>query len=360
MFSFRRWLFCAALALGSKMAAQPALTTVQDILYTADGNRFSGLVTITWQSFEAGDTSNIASQVARITISNGNLYVQLVPTTTAATPATYSVQYNSSGHAQFTEVWVVPPSVASLRVRDVRLSPGAVSTPGPQGQTASVQISDVLGLQAALNLRATVGTGFAVSRAAVINVSGAVDGAVGNLSDCMHVDGTSGACGTGGDGGGANPGFVDAEIPAGTLDGVNSAFTLFGAPNPSSSLTLFRNGMLLKQNLDYTLSSNSIIFQPGAVPRAADTLLGFYRVAASVPGVGFVDGETPSGTIDGVNNFYTLIQAPNPVASLGVYRNGIRLKSGVDYTASNSGITFGAGLVPQIGDVLLCSYRIAQ
>ena len=114
MVSFRRWLLCAALAMDVRVAAQPILTTVQDTLYTADGNRFNGLVSITWQSFEAGDTSNIAGQVTRLTISNGNLFVQLVPTTTANTPATYSVQYNSSGHTQFSEVWVVFPSASPI------------------------------------------------------------------------------------------------------------------------------------------------------------------------------------------------------------------------------------------------------
>ena len=45
MFRFRRWLLFAAMALGSQLAAQPPLTTVQDILYTADGNRFNGVAT---------------------------------------------------------------------------------------------------------------------------------------------------------------------------------------------------------------------------------------------------------------------------------------------------------------------------
>lgn len=363
MFSFRRWLFfyckiLATLVLGFELAAQPTLTTIQDILYTADGNRFNGVISITWQSFESGDTSNIASQTTRLAITNGQLFVQLVPTTTASTPATYAVQYNSTGHAQFSEVWVVFPSVSPLRVRDVRLSPGAVASSGPPAQLGGVNISDVLGLQAALNLRLTLGTGFQTSRAAVINRLGAVDGAVGNLSDCLHVDGSSGACGSGG--GGSTAGFVDAEIPSGTLDGVNASFSLGSAPNPASSLTLFRNGMLLKENLDYTISGSSLIFQSGAIPRPADSLLAYYRVAVSIPGVGFVDSETPSGAVNGVNNFYTLVQAPSPASSLGVYRNGIRLKSGLDYTAAGTGITFLGGLVPQTGDVLLCSYRIVQ
>ncbi|HEV8041872.1 MAG TPA: hypothetical protein VGP62_23540 [Bryobacteraceae bacterium] len=355
MFSFRRWLFCVALAMGSRMAAQPALTTIQDILYTADGNRFNGLITITWQTFDAGDSSVIAAQVARITISNGNLYVQLVPTTTATTPATYSVQYNSSGHTQYNEVWVVFPSATPLRIRDVRLSPGAVSTVGSTTQTTTVQISNVQGLQAALNLRPTQGIGFAVSRSAVINVSGGLDGAVGNLGDCMHVDGTSGACGTGG---GGNTVFVDAETPAGTLDGINTIFTLASPPNPSTSLALYRNGLRQSMVVDYTLASNIITFQAAAVPRPADILLADYRLSV-LPGVGFIDAETPSGTINGVNGSFTLVQAPSPASSLDLYRNGIRLESGVDYALSGNAITFGS-VVPQIGDVLLCSYRIAQ
>jgi len=356
MFSFRRWLFCVALAMGSRMAAQPALTTIQDILYTADGNRFNGLVTITWQSFEAGDGSNIAAQVSQLSISNGNLYVQLVPTTTATTPATYAVQYNSSGHTQFNEVWVVFPSATPLRVRDVRLSPGAVSTVGLAAQTTpSVQISDVAGLQAALNLRPVEGTGFTVSRTAVINISGGVDGAAGNLTDCMHVDGTSGACGTGG---GGSTVFVDAETPGGTLDGVNTAFTLANIPNPSTSLALYRNGLRQSLTVDYTFASNTVTFQAGSAPRPTDILLADYRLNV-LPGVGFIDAETPAGTINGVNGSFTLAQAPSPASSLDLYRNGIRLESGVDYTLSGNAIAFGS-VVPQIGDLLLCSYRIAQ
>ena len=33
--------------------AQPALTTIQDILYRADGTRFNGTIFINWSSFMA-------------------------------------------------------------------------------------------------------------------------------------------------------------------------------------------------------------------------------------------------------------------------------------------------------------------
>lgn len=359
MLGFRWRPVCAALAFSATMAAAPALTTIQDVLYMADGSFFNGVVTITWKSFEAADTSNIGAQATRLQISSGNLYVQLVPTTTASTPATYSVQYNSSGHTQFTETWVVPPSSVPLRVRDVRLAPGVVTTPGPPGTSTTVQISDVTGLQNALNLRPPMGTGYAASRVAVINALGAVDGAVGILTDCLHVDGTSGACGSASAPSG-NLSFVDAEIPGGTVDGSNTTFTLANAPNPSSSLALYRNGLLQKSTLDFTVSTSTITFLTSAVPQAGDTLLASYRMGTGLTGIGFVDGETPSGAINGVNSVFTLAQTPNPIGSVAVYHNGVRLKSGADYTISGNSITFTGGLVPQTGDVLLCSYRIAQ
>ena len=34
-------------------AAEPPLTTIQDVLYKADGTRFNGYVQISWNSFEA-------------------------------------------------------------------------------------------------------------------------------------------------------------------------------------------------------------------------------------------------------------------------------------------------------------------
>lgn len=356
MFSFKWRLLCAALALGSRLAAQPPLTTIQDLLYTADGNRFSGVVTITWKTFEASNSSGITAAVTRVQVNNGNLYVQLVPTTSANPPASYAIEYNGEHRTQFSETWVVPPSTTPLRVRDVRLPPGAVTTQGPPPVTL-VQIPDVVGLQSALNLRPTMGAGFAVAHTAVINASGSIDGAIGNLTDCVHVDGSTGPCGTAGP---SSASFVDGETPAGAEDGVNTTFTLANSPNPSSSLGLYRNGLRLRQTGDYTISGNTITFQAGAVPQPNDGLLASYRLGVTTPGVGFVDGESPTGTIDGVNTGFTLSNSPIPASSLAVYRNGILLKSGVDYTATGAFITFASGYVPQLGDLLQCSYRIAQ
>src|SRR5579872_5040012 len=116
------WLIIAA----GVASGQPALTTIQDILYSADGTRFSGTIYITWDSFTSGDTSNIATSNLTVPIVNGVLKVQLVPTTTASAGAQYNVTYNSQGINQFTQVWAVPARSVTLRVRDVLVSQGIV------------------------------------------------------------------------------------------------------------------------------------------------------------------------------------------------------------------------------------------
>jgi hypothetical protein len=76
-------------------------------------------------------------------------------------------------------------------------------------------------------------------------------------------------------------------------------------------------------------------------------------------GAVFIDPETPSGTIDGVNRDFLLAAAPNPAASTQVYRNGLLQRQGADYTLVNNTITFAVGAEPQPGDILLAAYRLS-
>ena len=184
MFRFRPWLLCVVmlcLALSSKLGATPPLAAISDTLFNADGTFFNGVVVISWPSFEASDTSNVAAGTQNISVNNGSLYVQLIPTTNADTAAVYTVQYTSFGVTQFSEAWAVPPaSILPYRVRDVRLAAGSVSGSAPAAATI-ITIADVTGLQSALNVRPAAGTAFTISRSAVIDATGAIDGAVGNL-----------------------------------------------------------------------------------------------------------------------------------------------------------------------------------
>ena len=262
-----------ACALFSALASgQPALTTISDTLFKADGTRFNGLAQITWLSFDSATGVNIAQQMTTIQLIDGNLFVQLAPTTTATPLAEYAVLYESDGKIQFQETWNVPPSTTPLTVANVRTSeplfPVTGGGGGGAGAVTQILESDVTGLVADLTVRPVEGPGFANSRSAVINSTGQIEGAVGNTGDCMHVDGTSGSCGS-------SP-IVDGELPGGTLDGSNTSFTLANAPTPSTTLHLYQNGLRLQSGVDYVLTGSVITFL--AIPQPGDALpLADYR-----------------------------------------------------------------------------------
>ncbi|MCC7174343.1 MAG: hypothetical protein IT159_04030 [Bryobacterales bacterium] len=274
---------CGAAAIGvllwGTLLAAPPLTSISDVLYRADGSRFNGVAFIEWKSFQAVDLSTIATHSVTVPIQDGALLVRLVPTTNAATGAYYSVRYHSDGRIQFSEVWAVPPSATPLKLRDVRVQGsvygGAVLPPA--GDT-EILISDVTGLAEELEARPLKGPGYAPSRAAFISGEGTLEGVPGDLSDCVRVDGTSAPCNLPA---AEVPGFVDAETPSGSINGSNRLFTLSEQPSPPQSLLLFRNGVLQRQGLDYTLSGGVITFATAATPQVGDLLTASYRLSES-------------------------------------------------------------------------------
>jgi hypothetical protein len=275
------------LLLAATAAAAPPLTTIQDVLYKADGTRFNGALTINWSSFQAVDHSAIVTQSTTVKVVDGNLRVQLVPSTTASPAGAYSVTYNSDGRIQFQERWAVPPATSPLRLRDVRVAAPAGgswssgSLGSDTGTTGPVQESDVVGLVADLGARPVKGSGFAAGRVAMVNSSGLLDSVAGSATDCVRVDGSSGPCGS------TPPAFVDGDAPAGIVDGANPSFLIAAAPDPVSSLAVYRNGLLQKLGSDYTFSGRTVTFVAAAVPQPGDTLLASYRL-------GGVDGAAPA------------------------------------------------------------------
>jgi hypothetical protein len=272
--------------------AQTGLTTIQDTLFKADGTRFTGTLTIQWSTFDATNVGTIVQQSKSVTVSNGNLYVQLVPNSTAAAPANvYTVQYQSDGNQQFTETWSVPPSAAALTVATVRT--GMVTSGGGTGTAAGNQTpiteSTVIGLVNDLSLRPVKGPGFGTSSVAVIDQNGQIGAAVGDPGECVYVDGTTGPCG------GAASQFFDAESPGGIVDGSNKTFTLLNPPS-GSSLSLYRNGLYMSANFDYTLSGNTITFVTGGLPQPGDQLIANYRIDPSAGNVVSLTSGASSST----------------------------------------------------------------
>lgn len=336
MLEFRRPVLLL-MAAASLAAGQPALTTIQDILYRANGTRFTGTMFIRYNSFLAGDTSNIATANLTLAIVNGVLNVKLVPTTTATAGAQYNVTYNSGGAIQFTEVWAVPPSTLPLRVRDVRVSSGTVI--GPPPVISPVQIGDVVGLTNALAVRPAEGVGFAIGRTAIVNQAGQIDGTSGSLADCVRVDGSSGPCGGGG--GGLLPSFSDGEVPAGAINGANATFTLNFAPSPAASLILFHNGVLMRQGVDYSLSGASIAFFLGSVPQAGDVLFASYRYANPSNPLGtLTSSQVICSSVGASTSATTLTQLASCTIPAGLLGTGDRIEVQFQYAHTGTATGF--------------------
>ena len=272
----KSWSLLFAMCLAVPLAAGPVLTTIQDMVYNADGTPYNGFAVITWTPFVAGNTSQIATQKVTVNITGGSLMVQLVPTTNSTPAGYYTVTYTSAGNDQFTQTWQVPPSIKPLSIQAVLMSSSGGAAPLTSG-VSPIPESSVIGLLADLTARPVLGPAFAPNRAAIIDANGTLNAASGNVSDCLHVDGSSGPCGTSG-GTSAGPSFSDGEVPAGTLNGVNTLFTLSAVPAPPTSLSLYRNGVLQKAGFDYSIAGNTISFLTASIPQTGDTLVASYRV----------------------------------------------------------------------------------
>jgi hypothetical protein len=66
-------------------------------------------------------------------------------------------------------------------------------------------------------------------------------------------------------------------------------------------------------------------------------------------------GEVPAGSSNGTNAVFTLKYSPYS-GTLAVYRNGLRLTAGLDYSATGNKISFLSPSIPQLGDGLMADY----
>lgn len=343
------FILCAAV-LTSCAFAQSTLSQIQDTVYTPGGALFNGTVTITWTGSLNPTGDSPAPYNTSVKIYNGALSVLLVPSTTITPTAYYQAIYNSDdGLTSWTETWQIPPSATPLTLSQIRVANGSTSGgSGGTGAVGTVAIDQVTGLNTyltSLNTSINTLTGIVNSlNTSVANVAATL----ANLATQVNTL-TSGV---------TYAVFADDETPAGTMNGVNTAFALANTPATAGSLKLYRNGVLLANGVDYTLSSNTVTFANNAIPQSGDTLAAYYRLPGTGPASAFVDDEIPQGAIDGNNLTFTLAQLPNPSASLKLFKNGALLQQNADYILNGSTVTFASNSVtPQPGDSLCAYYR---
>jgi hypothetical protein len=308
--------------------AQNTLTAIRDTVTNANGSPFNGTVIISWNGFTAPTGGTIAPHSTSAHIYNGVLSVLLVPSTTASSGASYLATYNSNdGTVTWTETWQVPPSLTPLTLDQVRVPQGGTGG-GPGTIGVPIPISDVINLTSTLStinaaISSLTTTVNALSSGSGVNPlftdgetpSGLVNGSnttftlagtpVPAASLELYRNGlvqTSGvdyslsgntisflsaAAPQSGDilqayyrlvGPGQAASFSDKETPGGLMNGVNMTFSLQSAPNPALSLKLYRNGTLLQQGVDYTLSGMIITFANlNTPPHTGDVLAAYYR-----------------------------------------------------------------------------------
>lgn len=133
--------------------------------------------------------------------------------------------------------------------------------------------------------------------------------------------------------------FVNKEIPFGSIDGINTIYTLTHEPTLGSD-HVYLNGLLIEDgtNTDYSISGSTLIFDEPLLPGMK--LHCTYYYSDLTPVKVLVDKEIPIGLIDGVNNIYTLQNTPIE-NSEHIYLNGLLQEgNGNDYTISENVITF--------------------
>lgn len=251
--------------------SQPVLTSIQDMVYLADGSRFNGLAYVEWKSFDTPNGAVIGQYNKVIRIVDGLFQAKLAPTSTV-NHAYYTVKYSSGGRMLFTEVWSVPQTTALLKLRDVRavlLPGGFVSAPGIPGG-----------------------------------------------------GGTTPPSGTPGIGADTSGSFVDAETPTGLINGSNQVFTLAATPLPSTTLALYLNGIYLSAGIDFTITGNTLTFISGVTPQTGDILRAFYRTGAIGGGPHALLSDTHSDT------FSEAVQRGDLIVGQGSISKWMRLPLG--------------------------------
>ena len=162
------WLLCALVAAvgwtPGLWAAGPALTTISDTVYRADGSPAGGTVLISWPSFQTSDGEVVAAGNQSVAIGTGGSFTtQLVPNVGASPAGTYyTVVFQLDDYTVRTEYWSVP-ATSTTTITAVRTTPGA----GLANPAATEQYVDaaVAGTKAYVDAAvANVGAGSFVSK----------------------------------------------------------------------------------------------------------------------------------------------------------------------------------------------------
>ena len=351
MVNFRQPLIAilmAATLVAASASAQTNLTQILDTITNPNGTPFNGTVVITWNGYSGSGSGTVSRLSTSARVYNGALSVLLVPTTTASPGTYYQVVYSSSdGTVTWTETWQVPPSTTALTIAQVRQTTtqgtgsGGSSTGSGGGQsvTLPISISDVTNLASSLSSMNTTITGLSSSVTSLNSTTAGLNTTVTGLSSTVA---------------GLNT----------TVSGLNTTVT--GQGTSITNLTTNYNTLNTTVTADTSSLGTVNTTVSGLstnVTNLTNLVNGLNATVNTLSAAGstavFVDDEVPAGAINGSNTVFSLAGTPAPAASLTLYRNGLEMAPGSDYTLNGSAVTFSGTSLPRTGDTLLAYYRKA-
>jgi hypothetical protein len=148
----------ATLFVSEVESQTPALTTISDTVYRADGNPASGILLIAWPAFKTASGTTVAAGNTSVTLgTGGNMTAHLVPNA-GATPAGtfYTVVYQLTDGTVKIEYWSVgatsPETIAAVRTL---LGTGTGATQLATQQYVNAQLANVVHLSGAETITGT-------------------------------------------------------------------------------------------------------------------------------------------------------------------------------------------------------------
>jgi hypothetical protein len=107
----------------------PAMTTVADVIYGADGATASGTLLISWPSFTTSDNKPVAAGTKSVKLGAGGAFTVDLAPNEGATPAgtLYTIVFQLDDGVPKTEYWSVPTN-SPVTVAGVRSTPGTSTT----------------------------------------------------------------------------------------------------------------------------------------------------------------------------------------------------------------------------------------
>lgn len=284
-----------ALGLLATLFCAHALGQVQilDTLRVGAGNGlFEGRVIVTGPSMVCGGQT-YAPWPLEVQVTGGQVNLTLVPSSACEPQGVYTVRFLPARGSEWTERWIVPDASGPLTLAQIPratvpmpslfLQPSQIARAGAQvgdvltwlssgrwgpapPSAGSITLSgDAAGPASATTVVAVRGVPFAPA----VPVDGQVyvwDSAQGAMVPRT-----------------INGAYSDGEVPGGVIDGANRQFSLSQSPQPAASLLLYRNGILQRAGVDYSLSGQEITFCEVCTPVPGDILQAYYRWAPSVP-----------------------------------------------------------------------------